>query len=71
MSTFKAPQAGDSPDATDVADVAKTEAILGNPANRSTPARMRVFLEAYAKTGRVSRASEVAHINPRTHHRKA
>ena len=69
MSTLKAPQADRPPDAPDVTDVTKTD-ILSKPANKSTPARMRIFLEAYAKTGRVNGACEVAHITPRTHYRK-
>ena len=51
-------------------DDTETEEILSKPANKSTPARMRVFLDTYAKTGRVNRACEVAHITPRTHYRK-
>jgi hypothetical protein len=62
--------AADSSQHPDVTDVTKSEEILSKPANKSTPARMRVFLDTYAKTGRVNRACEVAHITPRTHYRK-
>jgi hypothetical protein len=62
--------AADSSQQPDVTDVTKSEEILSKPANKSTPARMRIFLDTYAKTGRVNRACEVAHITPRTHYRK-
>jgi hypothetical protein len=62
--------AADSSQHPDVTDVTKPEEILSKPANKSTPARMRIFLDTYAQTGRVNRACEVAHITPRTHYRK-
>jgi hypothetical protein len=31
---------------------------------------VRVFLDAYARTGRVNRACEIAHITRKTHYRK-
>ena len=51
--------------------MSRNRRILSTPANKSTPARMRIFLEAYAKTGRVNRACEAAHITPRDALQKA
>jgi hypothetical protein len=62
--------AADSSQHPDVTDVTKSEEILSKPANKSTAARLRIFLDAYAKTGRVNRACEAAHITPRTRYRK-
>jgi hypothetical protein len=55
---------------SDVTDVTKSEEILSNPTNKSTPGRVRIFLETYAKTGRVNRACAAARITSRTHYRK-
>jgi hypothetical protein len=44
--------------------------ILSAPANRRTAGRMRVFLEAYERTGRVNEAARIAGITARTHYRK-
>jgi hypothetical protein len=63
MSTFKAPQVGDLPPA-DATNATETT-ILSTPVYKSTPGRLRIFLEAYAKTGRVNRACEAAHITPK------
>jgi hypothetical protein len=46
------------------------EEILSKPSYKSTAARMRIFLDTYAKTGRVNRACEVAHIAHKTHYRR-
>jgi hypothetical protein len=55
----------------DVTDVTKIQVpFLSQPVNKSTPGRIRAFLEAYARTGRVNRACEAARITPRTHYRK-
>jgi len=70
MSTLKAPQAGDSRLPDDKDDKKIGASILSKPANKSTPARMRGFLEGYAQTGRVNRASEVAGIAHKTHYRR-
>jgi hypothetical protein len=48
----------------------ETEEILSKPSHKSTAARMRTFIDTYAKTGRVNRACEVAHIAHKTHYRK-
>jgi len=48
----------------------KDEKILSTPVNRSTPARMRFFLDAYSKTGRLLQACEAAGINHNLHYRK-
>jgi hypothetical protein len=53
-----------SPDDTD------DTKILSKPANKSTPSRVRAFLDAYAQTGRVNRACEIARITRKTHYRK-
>jgi hypothetical protein len=44
--------------------------ILSQPANKRTAARMRVFLEVYAQTGRLTEAARIAGIDRRTHYRK-
>jgi hypothetical protein len=60
----------DSPQHRDDKDDKEIKEILSKPANKTTAARMRIFLETYAKTGRVNRACEVAHIAHKTHYRK-
>jgi hypothetical protein len=59
----------DSPH-SDGKDGKENEEILSQPANRNTAARMRIFLDAYAKTGRLLRACEAAHIAHNTHYRR-
>jgi hypothetical protein len=44
--------------------------ILSRPANKRTPARMRAFLEAYQRTGRLTEAAKAAGVNRKTHYRK-
>jgi hypothetical protein len=44
--------------------------VLSRPANRRTAARLRVFLEAYERTGRVTEAARIAGIGRRTHYHK-
>ena len=70
MGTLNAPEAGDFSDAPNDKNDKEIEEILSKPAYRSTPARLRVFLEAYAKTGRVNRACEAAGIAHKTHYRR-
>ncbi len=48
----------------------KKEKLLSTPAHKRTDAKLRVFLENYAKTGRLLRACEAAGINHNTHYRK-
>jgi hypothetical protein len=48
----------------------KIEEILSKPAHKTTAARLRTFLDTYAKTGRVHRSCETAHITPKTHYRR-
>lgn len=50
--------------------VNKGKPILAQPAYAGIEARMRNFLEAYAKTGRLLRACATAGIAFRTHYRK-
>ena len=54
----------------DTNDTKIEEPILSNPAHKTTPIRMRVFLDTYAKTGRVKRACTAAHIAFKTHYRR-
>jgi hypothetical protein len=44
--------------------------ILSQPANKRTAARMRVFLEVYEQTGRLTEAARIAGVSRRTHYRK-
>jgi hypothetical protein len=67
MQTEREPD--DSPQPNDTNDT-KSEEILSTPAHKTTAARMRAFLDAYAKTGRVNRACEIARITRKTHYRK-
>jgi hypothetical protein len=60
----------DSSPHSDGKDGKKIEDVLSKPANKSTPARLHAFLEAYAKTGRVTLACEAAHIAHNTHYRR-
>jgi hypothetical protein len=48
----------------------ETEEILSKPSHKITAARLRIFLDAYAQTGYVRQACEVAHIAYKTHYRK-
>jgi hypothetical protein len=48
----------------------KKDKILSKPANRGTEAKLRVFLEAYGKTGRILRACEMAEISFVVHYRR-
>jgi hypothetical protein len=59
----------DSPQPNDTNDT-KSEEILSKPAHKTTAARMRAFLNAYARTGRVHQSCEIAHITHKTHYRK-
>jgi hypothetical protein len=59
----------DSPQSDDNDDN-KSVPILSEPANKSTPARLRAFLDAYSKTGRLRRSLETAGISHNTHYRK-
>jgi hypothetical protein len=60
----------DSSQHRDDKDDKEIDDVLSKPANKTTAARMRIFLDTYAKTGRVNRACEVAHIAHKTHYRK-
>jgi tRNA A37 N6-isopentenylltransferase MiaA len=48
----------------------KKAKLLSTSAHKRTEAKLRVFLENYAKTGRVLRACEAAGIDHNTHYRK-
>jgi len=63
-------RAADRSRQSDATDATKPEEILSTPANKSTAARLRIFLDSYAKTGRVHRACAIAHITPKTHYRR-
>ena len=54
----------------DTNDTKIEEPILSNPAHKTTLTRLRVFLDTYAKTGRVKRACTAAHIAFKTHYRR-
>src|SRR5215510_6352347 len=51
-------------------DSADSTEILSKPTNKATPARMRVFLQVYAATGRINHACEIAQIDRKTHYLK-
>ena len=51
-------------------NVTESKEILSKPTIKRTRSRMQIFLDAYARTGRVNLACEAAHITPPTHYRK-
>jgi hypothetical protein len=67
IQTDREPDDSPQPNAT---NATKIEEILSKPAHKTTAARLRIFLDTYAKTGRVHRSCEIAHITPKTHYRK-
>ncbi|HKD45164.1 MAG TPA: hypothetical protein VKD24_05860 [Candidatus Angelobacter sp.] len=67
MQTEREPD--DSPQLADTNDT-ETEGILSESARKSTAARLRAFLDAYAQTGRVKHACKIAGIAFKTHYRK-
>ena len=42
--------------------------ILSGPTKRKTPLRVRIFIEAYAQSGKVSAAAKAANISPWMHY---
>lgn len=48
----------------------KEEKFLSNPSNRTTEAKLRVFIKQYAQHGRVLRACEIAGIAHNVHYRR-
>ena len=44
--------------------------IVSTRVNRKTPARLRAFVDAYGKTGRLRRSLQTAGISHNTHYRK-
>lgn len=55
----------------DVKDVKHSgKAIVSTPCHNGTPARLRAFWEAYAKTGLLLESCDVAGISYMTHYRK-
>lgn len=57
-------------DGSDRSDTNQSDEIISTPSNKRTPTRLRVFLDAYANTGSVRQACEMADISPDTHYRK-
>jgi hypothetical protein len=47
----------------------KQNSILSTPCNKTTPARLRVFLDVYTRTAHVRLACQAAGINHKTHYR--
>src|SRR5215831_17108393 len=60
----------DVQETTKSTDSTENTQILSNPSYPGTPQRMRAFLEAYTRCGRVNKACEIAQIDRTTHYLK-